>query len=123
VEIYSLSKTEQEILNLLWKRGQWMSGADFWEYFNSHGKECKRSTVNTYLTRMTDKGFLVKNGKKYMYAYTKEEFDAKHAEEVLNQRFEGSLLRFVAAFGGTNKISKKEAAELREYLEGLHEKE
>ena len=31
---YTLSKTEQEILELLWDKNQWMSGANFWEYFN-----------------------------------------------------------------------------------------
>jgi len=116
---YHLTKMEEDIMELLWKNGKWMSGANFWEYFNHHGKPCERSTVNTYLSRMTEKGYLVKNGTKYIYAYTKEEFETKKAQEVLNVMYEGSLAKFVNAATGKKKISEKDAAELRKYLDSL----
>lgn len=113
------SQTEIDILNLLWEKKQWMSGADFWQYFNSHGKPCKRQPVITYLTRMEEKGLLVKNGKKYMYAYTPEEFEYKKAKELLDTMYDGSLKNLVAALTGSNKINRKEADELREYLDQI----
>ncbi|WP_367568326.1 BlaI/MecI/CopY family transcriptional regulator [Lacrimispora sp.] len=114
---FILSSTEQKIMELLWKNQKWMSGADFWEYFNSNGQNCKRQTINTYLSRMTQKGLLIKNEKKYMYAYTKEEFEEKKAEEVLNTLYEGSLEKFVFALTGNKKINSDEAAELKKYLD------
>lgn len=118
---FELSKTEQDILDLLWERGQWMSGSNFWEYFNSHGKICKRSTVNTYLTRMTAKGLLVKNGTKYIYAYTREEFEEKKAREILDTMYNGSLAKFISAFTGRKKLTSEEACQLKEYLNHFEE--
>lgn len=114
---YEISSNEQDILEVLWTTGQWTSGADFWEYFNSHNKQCKRQTVNTYLSRMTDKGLLVKNGKKYMYVFTREEFEAKKAEEILNTLYDGSIKKFVSALTGAKKINNDEAVKLKKYLD------
>lgn len=120
---FNLTQMEQDILELLWQTGSWTSGAEFWEYFNSHSKPCKRQTVNTYLTRMTEKGLLVKNKRKYMYAFTEEEFQGKRAEEVLNSMYHGQIKNFVAALGGFKKFSKEEVADLKEYLDQLEESE
>ncbi|MBE5981010.1 MAG: BlaI/MecI/CopY family transcriptional regulator [Paenibacillaceae bacterium] len=116
---FNLSKTELEIMNLLWNKKQWLSGAEFWEYFNNRGKSSKRQTINTYLTRMVDKGILVKNDKLYMYAYTKEEFDRFKAKEILDTMYEGSFKKFVTALSGNDKITSEEAIELKEYLDKL----
>ena len=116
---YTLSKTEQEILELLWDKNQWMSGANFWEYFNENGKKCKRSTVNTYLARMTEKGLLIKNGTKYIYAYGRKEFEEHRAVEILDGLFNGSLKKFVIALGGGKRISHEEEEEVRKYLDQM----
>ena len=118
---FFLSKTEQAILNLLWKNQRWMSGVEFWKYFNSNGKPCKRQTINTYLTRMTDKGILVKNERKYMYTYKKEEWDQRKANEIITTMFDNSLKNFIVAITGSRKLSKKEAEELKEYLSQIEE--
>lgn len=115
---FFLPETEKEIMNILWAKKQWMSGAEFWEYFNANGKSCKRQTINTYLTRMAEKGLLVKHQCKYMYAYTKEEFDQKKANEVLDM-YEGSLKNFLSAITGGKKITHEEAEELRTYIDSL----
>lgn len=113
---YHLSKMEQEIMDLLWERRKWMAGAGVWEYLNENGRECKRTTVNTYLTRMTEKGLLVKDGTKYIYRYNREEFENKQANEILEGFFGGSLARFLAALSGGKGIGEKEAEELKDYL-------
>lgn len=116
---YSLSDTEQKILERLWDTKKWTSGAEFWEYFNSHVKLSKRQTVNTYLSRMTDKGLLVKNGTAYMYAFTKEEFERKKAEDIIDSMYHGSLKKFVSALNGTKKLNQQEKEELKVYLDEL----
>ncbi len=113
---FFLSETEQIILDLLWQNQRWMQGVEFWEYFNKNIKSSKRQTINTYLTRMVEKGLLVKNGKKYMYTYTKKEWEEKKANEILNTMYEGSLKKFITALTGNKKIDKKEAESLKNYL-------
>lgn len=120
---FFLSETEQMILNLLWQEQRWMPGVEFWEYFNANGRPSKRQTVNTYLMRMVEKGILVKNEKKYMYAYTQEKWEEKKGEEILNTMFDGSLKKCFMALTGNKKLSKQDALELKEYLNQLTEEE
>ncbi len=116
---YTLSQTEQDIMTLLWQKKQWLSAADFWVYFNNNGKECKRQTIHTYLVRMEEKGFLVKNKKKYMYAFTEDEFAQKKAKDVLDTMFNGSLKQLIVALAGNKNISSEEANKLKDYLNDL----
>lgn len=120
---FNLSETEKNILELLWKNQRWMSGAEFWEYFNANGKTSKRQTINTYLSRMVEKGILIKYEKKYMYTYTRKEWEEKKAHEILSTLFDGSLKSFIVALTGNKKISKEEADELKEYLNNFDEKD
>ncbi len=116
---FSLTEMEQEILEYLWNSRSWTSGAEFWKLLNDRGRECKRQTVNTYLSRMADKGLLIRDGKKYMYAYNREEFDSEKADELLHSMYGGTIKNFVAALTGGNKIKKEDADELKKYLDSL----
>lgn len=117
---FSLTDTEKEIMFYFWKRGKWTSGAEFWRYFNSVGREISRQAVNSYLSRMVDKGLLIKHENKFMYAYTEEEFEQKRASEILDTLYEGSAKKFIsAALTGGKTLSAEEADELIELLNSL----
>lgn len=115
--IFQLSPIEQIIMDLFWEQNQWMSGANVWTYFNQHHKPYERSTINTYLMRMTEKGLLIKKQRKYIYAYTKQDFEKKKAEEVLSVMYNGSLTKFLSALNGSKQLTDTEKYELEAYLE------
>lgn len=117
---FSLSNTEIEIMEVLWETKEWKSGVNFWEYFNSCVRPIKRQTMNTYLLRMVTKGILVKSKTKYMYAFSREEFERKKSEEILDTLYEGSFKKFISALSGSKKIKKEEMIELKEYLDKLN---
>lgn len=114
---FNLTGLEKEIMNYIWDRKRWTSGAELWDYFNRNGMSHKRQTVNTYLTRMTEKGLLVKHEKKYMYSFTKEELDQKIANEILEDLYEGSLQNFITAFTAKKKITPEEAIQLKRIID------
>lgn len=116
---FSLTSMEYAIMTFLWENKRWTSGAEVWEYLNRCGRESKRQTVNTYLTRMADKGILIKNGTKYTYAYTEKQFEAERAREVLDDVYQGTLKNFFAALTGGARITKQEKEELKAYLDSL----
>lgn len=116
---FSISASEEEILRVLWDTKHWMTCKELMEYFNDKGKLWKRQTINTFLARLIQKGLVVKNQNKYIYAYTKEEFDALKTQEILDTFYNGSLKNFVAALSGTKKISSDDASALKEYLDSL----
>lgn len=117
--IFDLSPNEQIIMDYFWERNEWLSGANMWEYFNKIGKAYDRSTVNTYLARMTDKGLLKKDKRKYIHAFTKEQFEQKKAEYILDTMYDGSLSNFLSALGGSKYIDVNENEELKEYLKNI----
>lgn len=117
--VFQLNPTETVIMELFWEKDTWLSGADVWRYFNTCIKKSERSTVNTFLSRMEEKGLLIKQNRKYKYAYTRQELETKKAEEVLATMYDGSLSKFLVALGGSKKMSQEEMKELNDYLEQL----
>ena len=95
-----ITPAEQAIMNVLWESKHWITINELIEYFEHLGKEWKRQTVNTYLTRLIEKGLVVKNGRKYIYAY-------------------GSLKKFVAALSDSHSLKSEDIKELKEYLDQL----
>lgn len=112
-----LTENEMQILDIFWTKKQWLSGAKVWEHLNANGKNWERSTVNTYLTRMAEKGYLIKEGTKYQYALSKLEFKKKKAQKLLNSFFNGSVTEMLVALTGGEKISDEEARGLQRFLE------
>ena len=115
----NLTTSEQAIMNVLWESKQWMTINELIEYFEKSGKIWKRQTVNTFLSRLIGKNLVVKNGRKYIYAYTRAEFEARKATEMLDSFYGSSLKNFIVALSGGHSISREEVEELKAYLDKL----
>lgn len=114
-----LSKTEMEIMQVLWDNGGQMSPRDMLDIFNGRGKGWKRQTLNTLLLRMEEKGVVAKN--RCSVRATCSELEYRHllSREMVRESFDGSLNRFVAAFTGNSNISPEDARELEGLIERL----
>ena len=117
-----LSKTELEILQVLWDNGGEMSPRDIWDIFLSRGKDWKRQTLNTLLLRMEEKGVIEKHWGSVHVLCSELEFHHARSEEMVRDSFNGSLNQFMAAFTGNSKISPEDAKELEEFVERLKRK-
>lgn len=120
---YSLSPAEEEILTVLWENKKWTTCSELVSHFHKQGKDWKRQTVNTFLSRLLEKGFVVKNGRSYIYNFTKEEFDSLKAKELVETFYSGSVKNFMSALTGKNRLEPKYVNELKEYLDGITENE
>ena len=117
-----LSKTEMEILQVLWDNGGEMAPRDIWDIFLSRGKDWKRQTLNTLLLRMEEKGVIEKHWGSVRVLCSELEFRHAQSEEMVQDSFNGSLHQFMAAFTGNSKISPEDAKELEELVERLRRK-
>lgn len=117
----TLSPTENEIMEVLWK-SEGMTNNEIILYFRERGKEWKRQTTSTFLTRLMQKGLLTKEGHRYRPSCTKEEFKRRQAREIIDSMYGGSLSNFIAALNGGEEMTEKEAEEL-EKLAHPREKE
>lgn len=105
-----LGRLEQEILDVLWARGEATGKAVFSEIKGT--REIALTTVLTVLERLWKKGFVrkAKGDSVYIFspAYTKEDFAKEVSSEVLKGIFEisksGACASFVDALADTDPV-------------------
>ena len=119
---YNLTKSEEEIMELLWETDRKMSSKEILDHFNEHwGKDWKKQTLNTFLAKLLQAGFIdrISKDRKYLYVplITRMEYKQKGAERFIRDSYSGSFMKFVSALSGGEMISKEEAEEIRKLLE------
>lgn len=119
--VFNISQTETQIMELLWER-KGMTSKDILEYFNTNlDKEWKKQTLNTFLSRLIDKGLvtLVPSTKKRVYgpAVTREQYEQRKAKSIIDVLYNGSLKNFVVALNGGTQITEEEAKMLRKVID------
>lgn len=77
----------------------------------------KKSTTYTVLRKLCDRGILNNEDATVSAIIKKEEAQRHESQAVVDKSFDGSLHRFLTAFLGEKKISKKEAEELKRIIE------
>lgn len=120
----AMSATEFYILEYLWTRETPATFSEIMNHFNNEEKkEWKKQTVNTFLTRLAQKGFLNidKSGKRALYipSVTSKKYYEDYAQTIVDDSYEGSLKGFICAFTAKHELSAEEKADLIAYLQSL----
>lgn len=112
---YKLGEIEMKFAELIWENEPISSG--------ELAKRCetalswKKSTTYTILRRICDRGLFRNENGVVTSAVTKEEFLSRQSEQFVENTFQGSLPRFLAAFTAGKKLSDQEVAELKRIIE------
>ena len=119
-----LSATEFYILQYLWTRETPATFAEIMVHFcEVEKKPWKKQTVNTFLSRMSQKGFLNidKTGKRAIYepSVSSKKFYENYAVDIVNDSYNGSLKDFVYAFTTGRKMAAGEKEELISCIKSL----
>ena len=120
----AMSATEFYILKYLWSRETPATFSEIMTHFNEEEKkEWKKQTVNTFLTRLAQKGFLNidKSGKRAIYipSVSRKKYYEDYAQQIIEDSYEGSLKNFVCAFTEKHKLTSNEKEELLTYIHSL----
>lgn len=120
----AMSATEFYILKYLWSRETPATFSEIMTHFNEEEKkEWKKQTVNTFLTRLAQKGFLNidKSGKRAIYipSVSRKKYYEDYAQQIIEDSYEGSLKNFVCAFTENHKLTSNEKEELLTYVRSL----
>ena len=96
MEQYQLGEMEERLADLIWEKEPLTSA----ELVKACGEafDWKRTTTYTMLKRLIVRGIFVNEKGVVKACMTKEEFLAAQGEQFLEERFEGSLPKFLAAF-------------------------
>lgn len=115
-----LPDTELEVMKALWDRGPDTSRAQLEQDLAPH--QWAANTINTYLSRLADKGYISvqRAGKSNRYTplVSREDYLAFDSRQVLSRLYGSSPRNFVAALAH-NGLDQRDLAELRELLDQL----
>lgn len=114
---YDMSNTERQVLEYLWESNDIVKNRDLLEVFTSKGKKWKPQTLNTILFRLNEIGLVIRERGTVRAAYTKQEYDAMVANDILEMSYDGKLSNFVAALTGGATISDEVYEELRKLID------
>lgn len=115
-----LPDTELAVMKAIWACGTDVSRAAMETRLTEY--HWTANTVNTYLSRLTEKGFVTsrKEGKNLLYtpAVSREEYLAYDSRHVLARLYDGKPKNFMAALA-SNGLDEQDVAELRALLDAL----
>ncbi len=115
-----LPDTELEVMKALWASGPDTPRAQLESALACFG--WAGNTINTYLTRLVDKGFLSvrRQGKSNLYSplISREDYLAFDSRSVLNRLYGSSPRNFVAALA-RDGLDRQDVEELRSLLDQL----
>ena len=87
------------------------------EAVNAAGKDWKRQTLNTLVTRLMEKGLVNRENRHVCAAMDKQAYSNLQVEEVVREVYAGKLSNLVLAFAKDKKLTKEDAKELEKLLE------
>lgn len=112
-----MSDAELEVMEKLWDQSEGIRQSQLLTLFEEDGKEWKRQTLNTFLSRLEEKGLVKRESRMVEAVYSREEYNYMQMKEAIDHMYGGRLSKFVAAFTKENGIDEKEAEELIKILE------
>lgn len=81
----------------------------------------KKSTTYTMLRRLCERGIFQNNNGRVSSLMSRSEFQALQGEKFIEETFDGSLPKFLAAFATRKKVSEKDIHELQELINQFKE--
>jgi BlaI family penicillinase repressor len=114
-----ISPAEWEVLNVVWDRAS-ATGPEVYEALSSE-TAWHQKTVNTFLTRLAEKGILAirREGKSNVYTpkISREQCVRRESESFLRRVFRGASGPLLAHFCEQADLSDDEIAQLRKLLQ------
>lgn len=114
---HSASEAEQEVLEKLWDQEEGIKQSQLLALFEAEGKVWKRQTLNTFLSRLEDKGLITRENRVVRTNYSRDDYHYRQMKAAIDEMYGGRLSNFVAAFIKKNTISESETEELIRILE------
>ena len=78
-----------------------------------------RTTTHTVIRRLCDKGLFVNENGTVTAKLSREEFYTNQSMQYVEETFDGSLPKFIAAFTKGKKITKEEADAIRKMIDEM----
>ena len=118
-----LSKSEEELMNILWKQKTAFM-KDLLEAYDD--PKPATTTIATLLKRMADKGFVAYKSfgrsREYYPLVKKKDYFSKHVNGLIKNFFNDSASRFASFFTQETELTKEELEDLKALIDSELEK-
>lgn len=111
---YKLGAIERRFAELIWRHEPLSSG----QLVKLCQQELnwKKSTTYTVLRRLCQRGIFQNRDSVVTSLLTEQEFDARQSQQFVEEAFDGSLPKFLAAFTRQKKLTEQEIEELEQLI-------
>ncbi len=111
---YKLGAIEWKFAELIWRHEPLSSG----QLVTLCQQELnwKKSTTYTVLRRLCERGIFQNRDSVVTSLLTEQEFNARQSQQFVEEAFDGSLPKFLAAFTRQKKLSEQEIEELEQLI-------
>ena len=82
----------------------------------------KKSTTYTMLRRLCEKGLFINHNGQVSAQMSQQDFQQAKSQQFVQENFNGSLPRFLVAFGGQKGLSQHEITELEHLIDSYKAK-
>jgi predicted transcriptional regulator len=111
----SLTAAEEKLAQIIWSAAPLTSPELV--SLAERGLDWKKSTTYTILKKLCDKGVFKNENANITVLLSREELAVKQSRRYIEDAFGGSLPRFIASFFCGEKLSREQAAELKQLIE------
>lgn len=112
-----LTEKEYGIMKYIWDNPEGITFSEIFTYANIGKNKSQKQTVNTHLCHLIEKGFVKAEGedRRHLYypIFPRDEYDNMLASHVVEELFDGSLKKFVAALTSNRSLTSQEVSELK----------
>lgn len=119
----SIGDAELEVMKVVWKAKKSITSLEIGKAVEEKG--WKKTTIATFLTRLTDKGALraEKSGKLYYYSpeISEKDYRKSQTKNLIQSLYHGSVREFAVALFEEEKLSREEIQELKAIFEEKEE--
>ncbi|MCI8509412.1 MAG: BlaI/MecI/CopY family transcriptional regulator [Lachnospiraceae bacterium] len=112
---YKLGEVEMKFADIIWENEPITSRE--LARISEEKLNWKKSTTYTILRRICDRGLFQNENGTVTSNVSKEEFFAKQSEKFVEDTFDGSLPKFVAAFTSGKKLSRQDVEEIQRIID------
>ena len=110
--IYNITDAELEVMEKLWNLNECVKQSRLLTLLQEDGKEWKRQTLNTFLSRLEEKGLVKRENRMVEAVYDREQYNYMQMNEAINHMYDGKLGNFVAAFMKASRTIGEKAGEI-----------
>ena len=113
---YYMSEAERDVMEVLWTFPEGVNQSVLLKAVNAAGKDWKRQTLNTFITKLMEKGLVNRENRYVTAAMDKQAYGNWQIEEVVKEVYDGKISAFMLAFAKDQKLTKEDKEELEKLL-------